>query len=205
MEKVNEISHINIDIDRVLSEGVVTACDFAKDISINEMEGLNGNLHNLKRVIPLCNKNNQQYPCSAFRNGSITINKAVNTRKSRYRLTIYDKALEIRMKRNQEFRNNLINEQVLLDNFEHKVRFELNAYSSVQIQRWLNINDTLIPTVLESEANPIKNALNEVFNPVNISEERVFQRDQDRIALLKGYDWDMVAVEANVREHDPRN
>ena len=171
-----------------MEEGQVTSNDFTKDVELVEMEGINGELKNLKRLIPLCCKNNQLYPCSSFRNGSITINKAVNSPKSRFKLTIYDKFHEIKRSVNDEFRRLLRDEDCLLKYFEGKVRFELTAYTSEHIKRWLEIDNNSIMTILESEGNLLQKGISEVFTPINYSEERITLSKQDKLALLKGLD-----------------
>lgn len=205
LEKVKEISNINFNIDRVMSEGVVTSCDFTVDVPITRLEGLYGDLKKLKTLLPLCNKNNQEYPCSAYKNGSISVQRAVSSDKSKLRITIYDKPYELRRRCNADFRSCLQNEEVFMNHFAGKVRIEINAYTTVQIKRWLNIADTRIHTVVNATENPIKNAIEEVFVPVNVSDMRITQTMQEKISVLKHYNWDMAAVEANVREHEGNN
>ena len=205
LEKVKDLSHINLNIDRILSEGIVISCDFTKDIPLSDMVGINNDLRKLKTLLPLCNKDNQLFSCSAFRNGSISINKAVTSLRSKFRLTIYDKPYELRSRKNKGFREQLQEEKAMLDYFDGKVRIEINAYSPTQIKRWLHIRDTQIMSVLNATRNPLKEAIEEVFVSINITDIRINQTAQEKIAVLKFCNWDMVALEANIREHEGKN
>lgn len=85
------------------------------------------------------------------------------------------------------------------------MRFELTAYTSEHIKRWLEIDNNSIMTILESEGNPLQKAISEDFTPINYSEERITLSQQNKLALLKGLEWDLVRVESNVREHAGHN
>ena len=202
LEKVCEISSVDLDIDSILEEGKVTKCDFTKDIPIENMIGLNNDPQNFKRLIPLSLKNHQQYSWDAYRNGNIKIQKSVSVDSdgSKLRLTFYTKFNEIIRRGNDEFRTLLNDEQELRNYFYNKVRVEVNAYSSKQIKRWLDIRDNRISSVLNADGNPIKEAIKEVFVPVNITNRQLRLAEQDKIGLLKECDWDMGRIEAIVRE-----
>ena len=205
LERVKEIAQIDLDIECILNEGEVVSCDFTKDICINDIDGINNDFSRIKNIIQLTIPNNQLYSCSLYRNGSFYVNKSVNTKKLRYRITFYNKEKEIRLKRNREFLSMLDNREDVLSYFDNKLRVEANAFTSTQIKRWLRIEQTSIHDVLNSEENPLRNSIQEVFLPINISETKISQRAQDRLSLLKGLNWNMCAVEANVREHESQN
>ncbi len=67
-------------------------------------------------------KNYQAYTCRFLRTGSLIIEKNVVTRRDKKRLSIYNKAKEMNIKKNRAF----VSENDLARKFEDKCRFEIN-------------------------------------------------------------------------------
>ena len=69
---------------------------------------------------------------------------------------------------NRKFMDTLADREKLQDYFKDKVRFELNLNSMEQLRRTLNIPDTSLNSVLDSDANPIWSMLDKALVEVVI-------------------------------------
>ena len=211
LQCVNSLDFCDIDIERLLSTAQVKAVDFTKDIRLEDIPTA-GNMRGLKSILKLSMKNYRRWNCQDYRgNGLVITNIVADSRYSR-RLTIYDKAHELRLNRNREFLRLLDDSERLLNYFNDRVRFELRATTQHQLRRWLNTDDLAPTSVLSSTTDPIGLVMAEMFNPINAIPNGAVRelqgstlRTQDRLALLKCLDWDLARVEAHVREHSNRS
>lgn len=133
---------------------------------------------------------------------NLVIEKNVRTRGYKRRLTVYDKEKELQRAENRDFISCLHDQDSLLSYFKGKVRFEFNLNSRQAIRETLSIEDTSVDEILNSDANPIYNFLNDVVveeneeAPANLS-----LTDRKNLALLRDCDMDMVKVEAEIRKY----
>ena len=162
LSNINDLGVCSLDIDGILQDGVIVKADVCMDVDYPDCKTLTENLRasvgNFKKYL--------------VRNigDNFVIEKNVQTKSYKRRLTIYDKGKELQKAGNRSFILSLDNPQLLLDYFNDKIRFELNLNSKEQIRRSLNIYDTSIRTVLNSTATPIwdvlDNALVEADNEI---------------------------------------
>lgn len=162
LSNINDLGLCSLDIDGILQDGVIVKADVCMDVDYPDCktltENLRANVGNFKKYL--------------VRNigDNFVIEKNVQTKSYKRRLTIYDKGKELQKAGNRSFILSLDNPQLLLDYFNDKIRFELNLNSKEQIRRSLNIYDTSIRTVLNSTATPIwdvlDNALVEADNEI---------------------------------------
>ena len=82
---------------------------------------------------------------------------------------------------------------------ESTFRFEMNLTSLKAIKDQLNINDNSISSVINSEYNPIMPFLDMVLIDNNNTRVAQTVRDLERLAFMEKYDYDMKAIEREVR------
>lgn len=135
--------------------------------------------------------------------GNLIVEKNVTTKGCQRRLTIYNKELELQRACNRKFLEMVEDCDRLLDYFNDKTRFELNLNSKEQLRKALNILDTSIGSVLNSDANPIWQMLDKAL--VKVSDAGVCHslNELKNLLLLKYCNQDLVKVGALLRQHLP--
>ena len=191
LSNINDLGLCVLDIESILADGVVVKADVCQDVEYFDCKALTENLRagvgNFKKYL--------------VRNiaDNFVIEKNVQTKSYKRRLTIYDKEKELQKAGNRSFISSLDNPQLLLDYFKGKIRFELNLNSKEQIRRSLNISDTSIQSVFSSIATPIWDILD---NAIVEKEEDAICSDiaelKNRL-LLEYCGNDLVKLEALLR------
>ena len=204
LENVNAHGVVNIDPDAVINNSIVLLADFTKDVPVSSMPTIE-NIQTLKRVANLSVNNHHRYIASDYRGqNGMMIKNAVASNRSAKRIIIYDKFYEMNKRENRAFLSSIDRDQ-MLEYFNGKIRFEANATSFKRLRTLLNLDDTKEPvsllTLLNADANPLQNAMREIFHPITSAEQPITTRNQDRLGLLKHLQWDLRAVEENIREH----
>ena len=192
-DNINEMGFCYINIDAILKHAQVVKCDVTKDITGIDTPQLTsyirGNLSNY-----------QNYQCRKLRNGNLTIEKNVTTKKTMKRITIYDKGKEMNRASNIRFSQ----DYEITDNFDGVCRLEMNLNSKQQIRTALGISDTNIMTVLSAKANPILDFMQELVSVpqtnIQVSDKKTYLA----MLVLKDNDYDLAKVEAKMREFHPR-
>lgn len=144
---INDFGLCDLNIDGILADGEIVKADVCLDVDYPDCKALTKSLR----------ANVSNFNKYLVRNigDNFVIEKNVQTKSYKRRLTIYDKAKEIQKAGNRGFLSTLDNPQLLLDYFDGKIRFELNLNSKEQIRKSLNIYDTSIGAVLNSTSTPI--------------------------------------------------
>ena len=189
-QAIDALGFCEIDFDAMMDAEVVK-CDVTKDIPVADVPQVTDYIRSHIR-------NYQQYLCRKMRNGNVVVEKNVVSKKTKKRMTIYDKGNEMRRSANRPF----VEEYGLEDAFSGMCRFELNLDSKEQIRRSLRIADTKLMTVLSSDADPIADFLDDVVEP----REAVPMTDKKSyltMLVLKDCDFDLEKVEAKMRELTP--
>lgn len=105
----------------------------------------------------------------------------------------------MRLAENRDFLDLLSDADALLDYFKNKVRFEINLNSKQAIRSTLNIEDTSISEILNSNRNPIYDFINEV------TDESVYSccslKERKDLAFLNDCDMDIKTVEYEIRKY----
>ena len=207
LNAINALGICSLDVDGVINMGKVIGADFAKDIRIEDIPNA-GNMADVKSIIRLSINNYERFNCANYRGGGMIISNAVNDKRRSKRLTIYDKADELRMANNRPFISSLNNAYRLHDYFRGRVRFELRATTQYQLRGWLGIRELSLMNVLESTANPLRLVMSQMFNPIFAVDEREIKptlTNLDKLNTLKLLDWDLARVESHVRESTTRS
>lgn len=202
-ERINDLGVCRLDIDNIINHSIVLLADFTKDVRLADMEGIN-TFDDLKTVAKLSIKNYQQWNYLRYKGNGLEVSNNVSTPTCKRRIIFYDKSHQLTLKSQRDFLNAVRDRQRILDYFNGRIRFEVNARTLKQIREWLNIPNTSLISVLNAESNPIKNVMSMMFHPINFTDSTISSRDRERIDRLKLYDWDLRAIEPIIRE-DNRN
>lgn len=185
-QAIDALGICKIDVDAMMDAEVVK-CDVTKDIPVADVPQVTDYIRSHIR-------NYQQYLCRKMRNGNVVVEKNVVSKKTKKRMTIYDKENEMRRSANRPF----VEEYGLEDAFSGMCRFELNLDSKEQIRKSLRIADTKLMTVLSSDADPISDFLDDVVEPretVPMTDKKPYMT----MLVLKNCDFDLEKVEAKMR------
>lgn len=192
LDNINRLGICHIEVSSIITAAQVVKADVTQDICCGSYEQLIGSLRTSI-------KNYNKY-LSRVVNGTFVIEKNVVTRSCKLRMTIYNKADEMRLKTNQDYLFLLPNTEEVVEYFADKVRFELNLNSKEQIRKQLNLNNTMLYDVLHSDINPIVNFMDKVFED-EPAPQGLKLRDLERLALLEKVGMDMHKLEMIVRQH----
>lgn len=193
LSNINDLGLCKLDIDGILADGEIVKADVCQDVEYADCKALTENLRvgveNFKKYL--------------VRNigDNFVIEKNVQTKSYKRRLTIYDKGKELQKAGNRSFISSLNNPQLLLDYFNGKIRFELNLNSKEQIRRSLNIADTSIQSVFGSVATPIWNILDNAIVEIDVNDTYSDIGELKNRLLLKHCGNDLAKVEALLRNY----
>ena len=191
-QAINLMGFITLDID-VMMDADVVKCDVTKDIQFDDIPSLTTYVRNHTSSY-------QRYVCRKLRNSNLVVEKNVTTRKTKKRMTIYDKGKEMQKVENRRF----VEAYGLQGVFDGVCRFELNLNSKEQIRQALGTSNTKLQAVLSTSANPIVDFLDDVIDdvvttPVTMSSRKAYVT----MLVLKDCDYDMEKVEAKMRQLYP--
>ena len=188
---INDLGLCNLNIDGILEDGMVVKADVSLDVDYPECEALTKSLR--------ANVSNFNKYLARTIGDNFVIEKNVQTKSYKRRLTIYDKSKEIQKANNRSFLSTLDNPQLLLDYFDGKIRFELNLNSKEQIRKSLNIYDTSINEVLNSTATPIWDILDNAIEEVEGNTACSNLAELKNKLILESCGYDLAKVEAVLR------
>lgn len=193
-EAIKRIGVCDLDIDAIMNDAYVVKCDVTKDVDgIDAVE--------LNNYIKTHIDNYDRWKVKKIlNNGNLILEKNVTTDKCKRRLSIYNKEEEMEKSENKDF---LSWAGIgVKDSFKGKTRLELSLNTIAAIRKDLNINDTRLETVLNADANPIADLLDEVLRPDTCYTSNVTNfAEFDRLYTLEHhYKWDVEAIENKGRE-----
>ena len=114
----------------------------------------------------------------------------------------YNKEKEICTSHNKNFLNSLSQPQQIMDYFKGKTRFEITLDTPKKIMNYLNLTDTKIFSVLNSDTNPILTLFDKIFNNsvTNISNATFDNYEEWSMKIiLDSYNGDLKRLEQDVR------
>ena len=193
LSNINDLGLCDLNIDGILADGEVVKADVCLDVDYPDCKALTKSLR--------ANVSNFNKYLARTIGDNFVIEKNVQTKGYKRRLTIYDKAKEIQKAGNRGFLSTLDNPQLLLDYFDGKIRFELNLNSKEQIRKSLNIYDTSIGAVLNSTSTPIWDLLD---NALVEADGEIICTDIGELKnklLLEFCGGDLAKVEALLRNY----
>lgn len=189
-QAINALGFCEVDIEAMMDAEVVK-CDVTKDVPVD-------NVSRVTDYIRSHIRNYQQFLCRKMKNGNVVVDKNVISRKTKKRMTIYDKGNEMMRSANRPF----VEKYGLQDAFSGMCRFELNLDSKQQIRQSLHIGDTKLMTVLFADADPIAEFLADVVEPrdtIPMTDRKTYMT----MLVLKDCDFDLEKVEAKMRDLYP--
>ena len=188
-DAINDLGFVKLDIEAMMDADVVK-CDVTKDVHVSDVPKFTQYIRNHI-------SNYQQYLCRKLRNGNLVVEKNVVSRKTKKRMTIYDKEIEMRRAENRAF----VEQNDLDGEFNGLCRFELNLGSKEQIRNALHVGNTKLKTVLSADANPIADFLSDMIqdqptSTISIPDRKAYVT----MLILKDCDNDLEKVDAKMRE-----
>lgn len=189
-QAINALGFCEVDIEAMMDAEVVK-CDVTKDVPVDDVSRVTDYIRSHIR-------NYQQYLCRKMKNGNVVVDKNVISRKTKKRMTIYDKGNEMTRSANRPF----VEKYGLQDAFSGMCRFELNLDSKQQIRQSLRIGDTKLMTVLSTDADPIAEFLADVVEPREAT-PMTDRKTYMTMLVLKDCDFDLEKVEAKMRDLYP--
>ncbi len=190
-QAINSLGIITLDIDAMMDAEVVK-CDVTKDIRFDDIPSLT---NYVRQHI----SNYHRYVCRRLRNNNLVVEKNVSSRKTKKRMTIYDKGKEMLKVENRRF-----SEAYGLEGaFDGICRFELNLNTKEQIRNSLAIGSTKLQEVLSSNANPIADFLDDVIEDDVLPSSMTDRKTYVTMLILKDCDYDLEKVEAKMRQLYP--
>lgn len=198
LDEINRIGICTLNVDGIVLYSYVAKCDVTKDVEV-------GSFSTLFSQIRQTLSNYRQWICRSYANG-VVVENTVKTPRYKKRLVIYEKEHELQKATNVDFLNVVTNRDELLGSFKNTIRFELNINTMSQIRSMLRIENTSLMAVLLSAANPILDVVNQAIKEFVPSCKPCGRlKDYERSLLLKECGYDLVAVEAKIRELISKN
>ena len=195
LTNISKLNICDIDIDNILLNGVVTSLDVTYDTELilndNILDALNSQVSNYRR-----------FRWTHYENEGITFSKDVKSRNCAETITLYNKEKEICTTHNKDFLNSLSRLQSIIDYFRKKTRFEITLDTPRKIMDYLNVADTKITSVLNSNANPILMQFDKVFSNSTADILNINFDDYENWAMkiiLERYNGDLKLLEQDVR------
>ena len=195
LTNISKLNICDIDIDNILLHGVVTSLDVTYDTDLilndNILDALNSQVSNYRR-----------FRWTHYENEGITFSKDVKSRNCAETITLYNKEKEICTTHNKDFLNSLSRPQSIIDYFRKKTRFEITLDTPQKIMDYLNVADTKITSVLNSNANPILMQFDKVFSNSTADILNINFDDYENWAMkiiLERYNGDLKLLEQDVR------
>jgi len=204
LENINNLKVIQLDIYRTIDDSEVLLCDVTKDFP--------GVMEHIKQYILLNIIDRLNWTLTTpKKNNNIILQNNVMTKRYKKRLTFYDKRAEMEKADNKDFLHSLNDPEEVLDYFDdNNIRVECNLKCKEQIRKMLNINDTKLINVIESEANPILAILTEAVRNIkdidfNSTSEITTLKEFEKLSVIKSCGNSMLAVEQLVKSFNSKD
>lgn len=195
LTNINQLHICDIDVDSILSNGAITSVDVTYDanliLSDNLLNILNSQVTNYRR-----------FKWAHYDKEGITFTKDVKSKDCTETITLYNKEKEICTSHNKDFLNSLSQPQSVIDYFKGKTRFEITLNTVKKIMNYLNLTDTKIFSVLNSDTNPILTQFDKVFGNSTANMPNTTFDDYENWAMkiiLERYNGDLKLLEQDIR------
>jgi len=192
---INQLDICEIDVDSILTEGAITSVDVTYDTNfILDDEPLN--------TLNLQVGNYRRFKWTHYDKEGITFTKDVKSKDCAETITLYNKEKEICTSHNKDFLNSLSRPQSIIDYFKGKTRFEITLDTPKKIMKYLNVADTKIFTVLNSNTNPILTQFDKVLGISTANMTNTTFDDYENWAMkiiLEKYNGDLKLLEQDIR------
>ena len=195
LTNINLLNICKIDIDGILSDGAITSVDVTYDtnliLSDNLLDVLNSQVNNYRR-----------FKWTHYDKEGIMFTKDVKSKDCTETIILYNKEKEICTSHNKDFLNSLSQPQSIIDYFKGKTRFELTLDTPKKIMKYLNLTDTKISSVLNSNTNPILIQFDKVFgnSTTNVPNATLDNYEEWSMKIiLDSYKGDLKRLEQDIR------
>lgn len=195
LSNINKLNICDIDVDSILLNGAVTSVDVTHDVDLildeKVLDTLNSQVKNYRR-----------FKWTHYNKEGITFTKDVKSKDCTETITLYNKEKEICTSHNKDFLNSLSQPRQIMDYFKGKTRFEITLDTPKKIMNYLNLVDTKIFSVLNSETNPVLIQFDKVFGDSSTDIPETTFDDYENWAMkiiLKSYKGDLKQLEQDVR------
>lgn len=195
LTNINQLNICDIDVDNIILNGVITSVDITRDTDLilddNLLNALNTQVNNYRR-----------FKWTHYDKEGITFTKDVKSKDCTETITLYNKEKEIYTTHNKDFLNSLSRPQSIIDYFRKKTRFEITLDTPQKIMDYLNVADTKITSVLNSDANPILTQFNKVFGNSTADMPNSTFDDYENWAMkiiLERYNGNLKLLEQDIR------
>ena len=195
LTNINQLNICDIDVDNIILNGVITSVDITRDTDLilddNLLNALNTQVNNYRR-----------FKWTHYDKEGITFTKDVKSKDCTGTITLYNKEKEIYTTHNKDFLNSLSRPQSIIAYFRKKTRFEITLDTPQKIMDYLNVADTKITSVLNSDANPILTQFNKVFGNSTADMPNSTFDDYENWAMkiiLERYNGNLKLLEQDIR------
>ena len=197
LSNINQLDICEIDIDSILFDGAITSIDVTHDadLILNDdiLNSLNSQVNNYRR-----------FKWTHYDKEGITFTKDVKSKDCIETITLYNKEKEINTSHNKDFLNSLPQSQQIKDYFKGKTRFEVTLTTPKKIMSYLDLTDTKISSVLNSNANPLLMQFDRIFGNTYSTtdlQQPIFDNYEDwsMKLLIERYGGDLKRLEQDVR------
>ena len=195
LTNINLLDICEIDVDNILAEGAITSVDVTYDTNFilddEALNALNSQVNNYRR-----------FKWTHYEKEGITFTKDVKSKGCTETITLYNKEKEICTSHNKNFLSSLPRPQSIVDYFKGKTRFEITLDTPKKIMSYLNLADTKISSVLNSNTNPILTQFDKVFGNSTADMSNTTFDDYENWAMkiiLERYNGDLKLLEQDVR------
>lgn len=190
LENINKLGICRIDVDGILQTGCITSADVTKDVHVTLSD-------ETLQALSIWVKNYRRYKWDYYDSEGIDFIRNVKSSKCKECIRIYRKEKEIIKPKNKDFLALLPNKWDVINHFKGVTRFEVKLETVNKVRDYLNLQDTYISDVLESDANPILALYDRVFGePSDIP--NIQSADYEDFAMqliLNAYHCDMKTIE----------
>jgi hypothetical protein len=199
-ENINKMGICELDIDSIIQDAEVMLCDVTKDVPYEDIKAL-------ENYIKANIVNYKNWIVEPYQKG-IALRKICSTKNYAERIIIYDKGKKINMASERAFLNSLNDKKKVQSYFSNKIRFERNLTTMKKIRDAMNISDNSIMSVLESNSNPLLDVLDLALQKPSYKNDTAIitsLKDRKNDSFLKEYNYDLSAVEKEIRRLAPKN
>ena len=157
---------------------------------------------NLLNILNSQVTNYRRFKWAHYDKEGITFTKDVKSKDCTETITLYNKEKEICTSHNKDFLNSLSQPQSVIDYFKGKTRFEITLNTVKKIMNYLNLTDTKIFSVLNSDTNPILTQFDKVFGNSTANMPNTTFDDYENWAMkiiLERYNGDLKLLEQDIR------
>lgn len=197
LSNINDFGVCSLNIDKILSDGYIVKADVCQDVTYPNYKELTKSLR--------ANVSNYKKYLVSEKGSNLIIEKNVQTKGYKCRLTIYNKEQELQRACNRQFLQQVEDKSKLLASFKDKLRFEMNLNSMEQLRKSLNITDTSIYSVMNSNSTPIWNFLDKTIQDSGIEAVCTNLSELKNQLLLEYCGCDLAKVEALLRNYHSPN